>query len=300
MKLSQFNLNLLVALDALLRERNVTRAGQSVGVSQPAMSATLSRLRELFRDDLLVRVGRRLELTPLAHELTDPVRRCVMQIEDFIEHRRAFDPATEARTFVLAASDYASILLLPRLLERLAAEAPGVAVKFVGLNTQSAELLAAGLLDFVIMPSEVQPNLPGQLLFIDTWVCAAWSGHPDIGATLSEAEYLAQPHLAFAMLQGEARSIADHHLEQVGIRRRIVATADSFLLIPAILRGSCLLALIHQRLAERVKDWADIKLLPPPYDLPDIHESLFWNPRHMSSPPHLWLRSLLAEVARTL
>src|SRR5579875_11372 len=155
MKLSQFNLNLLVALDALLRERNVTRAGESIGVSQPAMSATLARLRELFKDDLLVRVGRRLELTPLAGELIGPVRQCVMQIEDVIEHRRAFRPATEERSFIIAASDYASFLLLPPLLERLAADAPGIAVKFVRLDANAVEQLASGLLDFVILPSEV-------------------------------------------------------------------------------------------------------------------------------------------------
>jgi len=300
MNLVQFDLNLLVALDALLRERNVTRAGQRIGLSQPAMSGTLGRLRDLFRDDLLVRVGRNLELTPLAQELIEPVRQCIARIEDMIQHRRAFDPAHEQRVFTIAASDYAAYLLLPPLLERLTGEAPGITVKFTRLDGRSLELLSEDRVDFVIMPSEIETNFPGELLFIDHWVCAVWSQHPDLGATLSEAQFGALPHLGYELSERDGHSVADHHLAGLQIRRHMAATTESFLVAPFLLRGTRLITLAHRRLAERVKAAADIKTFEPPYPMPDIHESLYWNPRHSSAPPHTWLRALFVAAARAL
>lgn len=300
MNLVQFDLNLLVALDALLRERNVTRAGQRVGLSQPAMSGTLARLRELFRDDLLVRVGRNLELTPLAQELCEPLRQCIERIEDLIDHRRAFAPAREERTFTVAASDYATFLLLPPLLERLTRDAPGIRMKFTRLDHRALDLLGEDRVDFVIMPSEIETNYPGELLFIDRWICAAWSKHPDLGKRLSKDEFRALPHLGFELPERSGHSVADYHLTAAQIDRNIAATTESFLTAPFLLRGTRLITIAHQRLAERVKAAADIRLFDPPYPMPDIHESIYWNPRHSSAPPHKWLRSLFVEIARAL
>lgn len=300
MNLVQFDLNLLVALDALLRERNVTRAGQRIGLSQPAMSGTLGRLRELFHDDLLVRVGRNLELTPLALELGEPLRQCIERIEDMIQHRRAFAPAREARTVTVAASDYAAYLLLPPLLERLTREAPGITLKFTRLDGRSLELLGEDRVDFVVMPSEIETHYPGELLFIDRWVCAVWSKHPDLGKRLSKEEFGALPHLGYELSERDGHSVADYHLSALQIRRHIAATTESFLVAPFLLRGTRLITLAHQRLAERVKAAADIKLFDPPYPMPDIHESIYWNPRHSSAAPHKWLRAQFVEVARAL
>jgi LysR family transcriptional regulator, nod-box dependent transcriptional activator len=285
MLLSQFNFNLLVALDALLRERNVTRAGSRIGLSQPAMSGTLAR---------------QLELTPLGEELILPVREAVQQLENIIEHRHRFDPAVERRSFTIAASDYAGFLLLRPMLERLAVEAPGISLKFVKLDSGSRGLLASGVLDFIVMPSEVTPDLAGQLLFADRWVCAAWAGHPEIAETLTLERYLTFPHIVFGDADPAVSSVADYHFEQTGIVRNVIASIDSFLLAPFAIRGTRFLTLMHERLAERLKDAAELKLLPPPFELPDIHESIYWSPRHSSSPAHLWLRGIVAEVAAAL
>jgi LysR family nod box-dependent transcriptional activator len=295
-----FNLNLLVALDALLSERNVTRAGQRVGLSQPAMSGTLARLREHFNDDLLVRVGRQLELTPLAQELIEPVRHAVRQIETIIEHRRGFDPTVEKRSFTIAASDYATFLLLPPLMERLSREAPGISVKFVKNDVHSQEQIKSDAVDFLILPSELGLNLPGEALFTDRWVCAVWSKHPTVRNGISKEQYLALPHLAFGMAQPTGMSVADVYLEQTGVKSTPVATTESFLLLPFAIRGTNLVAIMHERLAEQVKAAADIRLLEPPFTLPEVHESVYWNPRHGSNPSHIWMRSLIVEVARQL
>lgn len=300
MNLVQFDLNLLVALDALLRERNVTRAGQRVGLSQPAMSGTLARLREVFHDELLVRVGRNLELTPLAQELCEPLRQCIERIEDMMDHRRPFAPARENRSFTVAASDYAAFMLLPLLLDRLSREAPGVAVKFTQLDARSPELLASDRIDFVVMPSEIETNNPGELLFIDRWVCVAWSKHPELADQLSAEKFCALPHIGYELPENDGHSVADVHLSHLQIRRRVAATTESFLIAPFLLRGTKLITVTHNRLAERVRDAADIRIYDPPYPMPDIHESIYWSPRHGSTPSHRWLRSIFVEVARQL
>ena len=300
MNLVQFDLNLLVALDALLRERNVTRAGQRIGLSQPAMSGTLARLRKLFHDDLLVRVGRNLELTPLAQGLGEPLRQCIEQIEDMMAQRRSFAPARENRSFTVAASDYAAFMLLPPLLDRLAREAPGVTVKFTQLDVRSLDLLAKDRIDFIVMPSEIETNCPGELLFIDHWVCVSWSKHPELGDSLSEQDFCGLPHLGYELPEHDGHSVADVHLLHLQIRRRVAATTESFFMAPFLLRGTRLITVTHQRLARRVKEAAEIKIFQPPYPMPDIHESIFWNPRHTSAPAHAWLRSVFVECARGL
>jgi LysR family transcriptional regulator, nod-box dependent transcriptional activator len=298
--LVQFDLNLLVALDALLRERNVTRAGQRIGLSQPAMSGTLARLRDLFHDDLLVRVGRNLELTPLAQELGEPLRQCIERIEDMMDHRRSFSPARESRSFTVAASDYAAFMLLPPLLDRLGREAPGVTVKFTQLDARSQELLANDRIDFVVMPSEIETNNPGELLFMDHWVCAVWSKHPSLGDRLSAEQFCALSHVGYALPENDGRSVADLHLSHLQVRPRVAATTASFLMAPFLLRGTPLITVTHRRLAARIKDAADIKIFEPPYPMPDIHESVYWNPRHAGTPSHRWLRSVFVDIARKL
>ena len=300
MNLVQFDLNLLKALDALLRERNVTRAGQRIGVSQPAMSGTLARLREVFHDELLVRVGRNLELTPVAQELCEPLRQCIERIEHMMDHRRPFTPARESHSFTVAASDYAAFMLLPPLLDRLSREAPGVTVKFTQLDARSPGLLANDRIDFVVMPSEIETTYPGELLFIDRWVCVAWSKHPDLVDHLSADEFCALPHIGYELPEHDGHSVADVHLSLLQIRRRVAATTESFLMAPFLLRGTRLIAVTHHRLAERVKDAADIRIFDSPYPMPDIHESIYWNPRHAGTPSHRWLRSIFVEVARQL
>ena len=290
MNLSQFDLNLLVSLDALLMERNVTRAGQRVGLSQPAMSGTLSRLRELFRDELLVRVGRQLELTPLAEELAPQLRRQLQGVEDLLNARRSFIPEREQRTFSIAASDYVVFLLLQPLAARMAERAPGIRLQFVRLDTASTDRLGEDAVDFVIMPSYLQTPFPSQFLFSERWVCVAWSGNPRVGASLSEAQYLDLPHLAFSMPSEGAGSAADVHLSQLGVQRRIAAWTESFVLSPFLVRGTEMVTLVHERIARALVEAADARILAPPYALPELREVLLWNPRRTADPPHVWMR----------
>jgi LysR family transcriptional regulator, nod-box dependent transcriptional activator len=300
MNLSQFDLNLLVSLDALLIERNVTRAGQRVGLSQPAMSGTLSRLRDLFKDELLVRVGRQLELTPLAQELAPQLRQQLQGVEDLLNARRSFVPATEARTFSIAASDYVAFLLLQPLVARMAEQAPGIKLQFVRLDSTSVDRLGEDAVDFVVQPSYLQTHFPATELFTDRWVCVVWSGNQRVGRALTEAQYLSLPHLAFSMPNEGAGSAADVHLNQLGVHRRIAAWTESFILSPFLIRGTEMVTLVHERVARALEGAAEARIIAPPYDLPELKETLIWNPRRSADPPHLWMREQILAAAREI
>ena len=300
MNLRQIDLNLLVALDVLLTERNVTRAGEKLNLSQSAMSGILAKLRHYFDDELLVRVGRNFELTALAQELAGPVRQCLQQVEDVLNTKRPFVPQEESRVLQIAASDYAVLLLLAPLVKRLAEVAPKVSVRFVKLDSHARELLAGGAIDFCIMPRGVQTSLPSADLFDDSWVCIAWAGHPELGESMNLAEFMAQPHMGFNIGDTGHNSVADEYLAHHGYARNIVATTESLTNAPFLLQGTRMLTVVQRRLAERLRAAAGIRLIELPMTIPSLSEQLVWNPRFTQSRAHEWMRGLMCDVAARL
>ncbi|HEX6999554.1 MAG TPA: LysR family transcriptional regulator [Gammaproteobacteria bacterium] len=299
MNLRQFDLNLLLALDALLQERNVTRAAERLFMSQPAMSGMLARLRQTFDDELLVRVGRNLELTEFAAGIAERVHRHVLELEELLNAKPRFSPATEKRSFSIAASDYAVLLLFGPLMQRLAEAAPGVSLHFVRLDVEAGDRIAAGEVDFGIFPAEIELSLPSAPLFDDGWVCAVWAGHPEIGDTLTLDEYLEHPHLSFNISDPGHLSIADEYLGRHG-QQKIVASTASFTAAPFLLHGTPLVAMVPKRLGERMRKSAELRLLKPPFEVPALREKLAWNPRFTSSPAHAWMREQLLRVASSI
>ncbi|MEY4641468.1 MAG: hypothetical protein RLZZ227_1462 [Pseudomonadota bacterium] len=300
MNLRQIDLNLLVALDALLIERNVTRAGERLCLSQSAMSGTLSKLRHIFDDELLVRVGRNLELTAYAEEIAGPVRQCLQQLEDLLNAKRAFEPQVESRVFRIAATDYAVLLMLGPLVKRLEQLAPNISVQFVKLDTAARERLAHGDIDFSIMPEGIESTLPSMDLFKDPWVCILSDQHKGIGAQLTLEDFMAQPHMTFNIGDEGHASVADEHLVRQGYRRNVVATTESFTNAPFLLQGTTMLSMVPRRLAERLREAAHIRVMDPPVDVPPLAEKLIWNPRFSQSRPHIWMRQLLGSIAAAL
>jgi LysR family transcriptional regulator, nod-box dependent transcriptional activator len=298
MNLRQFDLNLLVALDVLLAERNVTKAGERLHLSQPAMSGILSRLRHSFGDELLVRVGRNLEPTAFAGELAGPVHECVQQVQLLLNTRRPFVPETEKFTFRIAASDYVVLLMGP-LVQRLLEVAPGIEVRFTALRPTSVDEVFAAEIDFAIVPFEPDHDLPSISLFEDAWTCAVCSRHPTIGHSVSMEDFLALPHLAFGFY-GERFTLADDYLTHLGYHSKIVATTESFVTAPFLLRGTSLVTIVPKRLGARLQSAADVKLVDLPFDAPPFLERLVWNLRFTASPMHVWMRAQIAEVAKTL
>lgn len=298
MNLRQFDLNLLVALDVLLAERSVTKAGERLHLSQPAMSGILSRLRHSFGDELLVRNGRNLEPTALADDIAGHVHECVQQIQVLLNTKRPFVPATEQMSFRIGASDYVALLMGP-LIQRLIELAPGISVRFVALSPTSFDKVSAGELDFAIVPFEPDQGLPSLSLFEDSWTCAVWSRHPTVDHSLSLDDFLALPHLAFSFY-GEHFSLAEGHLAQLGYHSKVVASTETFATAPFMLRGTSLVTIVPKRLGERLLHAADIKLVDMPLNAPPFLERLVWNARFTASPAHTWMREQIADVAKML
>jgi DNA-binding transcriptional LysR family regulator len=300
MNLRQFDLNLLVALDVLLKERNVTRAAERLYLSQPAMSGMLSRLRQAFGDELLVRVGRGLEPTEFAAGIASRVHECVLDLEDLLDATRPFDPAVDGRAFRISASDYALLLLFGPVMQRLTELAPNMSVHFLKLDLSISERLAVGELDFAVLPAKVEPGLPSIPIFDDSWVCAAWAGHPLLGNKLTVEEFLRYPHLTFSIFDPDHNSIADEYIAKIGQERRIVASTESFTATPFLLRGTSMLTIVPRRLGERLQAAAEIRLLELPFEIPPLREKLVWNPRFTTGPGHVWMREQIVEVAGAL
>jgi DNA-binding transcriptional LysR family regulator len=192
------------------------------------------------------------------------------------------------------------LLLFGPLIQQLEEQAPGISVRFIKLDGRAVERQAVGDIDFVILPAQFEAGLPSIPLFDDSWVCAAWAGHPALADELTLEAFLAEPHLTLNFTEPGHVSVADLHLARQGFERRVVASTESFSAAPFLLRGTKLLTLLPRRLGERFRNAADLRLLELPFEVPTLHEKLVWNPRFTSSPGHGWLRELIAGIAASL
>jgi LysR family transcriptional regulator, nod-box dependent transcriptional activator len=267
------------------------------------MSAALARLRVMFRDPLLVRSGRNLALTQGAEDLIIPIRDILSRIEQSISERPQFDPSAATRSFSISASDYATLVLLVPLVRRLVVEAPNVTIHILPRFRDVGEVLRLGQADMVIEPQELFGDIkyPSQVLFSDRWLCAVDAKNPHVRANrLTLKQYLQLPHLVYSIGTDRQLNLADQHVGQLGVRRRIDVTVESFLLVPFLLQGTLMVSLILERAARRLAAITNVRTLKPPLSLPDIHEALYWHPRHTSDPGHRWLRERLVTIASEL
>jgi DNA-binding transcriptional LysR family regulator len=303
LNLRTVDLNLLVVLDALLAERSVSRAGLRIGLSQSATSAALTRLRDIFRDPLLVRSGRGLVLTHNAEELILPVRDILARIEHALEDRPEFDPQADTRTFSISASDYATLVLLAPFVRAMAAEAPRIAIQILPRFRDVARVLQTDEADIVVEPRELfaDTRFDSAPLFRDRWLCAIDADNPDVpGKRLTLKQYRNLPHLAYSIGPDRQLNLADQYLAKKEIRRRLEVTVESFLLVPFLLQGTRLVSVILERVARQLMASTNVRILESPIALPDIHEAMFWHPRHRTDPGHRWIRERLAAVAAEL
>jgi len=303
MNLSGLDLNLLVALDALLSERSVTRAAQRVGLSQPGMSNALGRLRRLLNDPLLVRQGATLVPTARAEALVAPVHEALELIRGALDAPLRFDPATDRRSFRLSCSDYSVLMLIGPLVRALAAEAPAVVVEVVPRLADAPRALANGDVDLVIEPPEIMgdADLESLRLWDDYWACCVWEGNTHVGKRMTLERYTALGHLIYSMGgAGQPIALPDLHLGRLGIPRRIEVSVESFLLAPFLLQGTDLVTLIPKRAEAFLRRIGDIRVLESPIDLPGLVETLWWHSRSTTDPAHTWLRTRIGAVASTL
>ena len=299
MKLKQVDLNLLVALDVLLKERNVTRAGRRMGLSQPAMSAALGRLREMFGDPLLERVGREYLLTPFAQELSEPVQEILASIERTLERNEPFDPATLQRHIRIACADDVMCVLGQAVVARVTTQAPLVRLHFQQLDRRITRLLATRRVDLSINPIGLIQGFASQEIFTEDWVCVVWRDHPEVGKRMTAEQFLTLPHASFSPGFGDS-SLAERQLGRHAEKLRVPITAANFVALPLMLRGTRLVAVVQRRIAERLSACGEIRLLEPPVALDKLHVGMHWNSLLTEDRAHTWLRGIIAESAKTL
>lgn len=302
--LNRFDLNLLVALNALLEERSVTRAAERVHISQPAMSGTLQRLRESFSDELLVRQGRSMVLTPRARDLVQPIREILLSIDSNLRAKPVFEAEAAHREFTICMTDFVSAVLLPKIMRRLAKEAPGIMLHVEPLTKDALPKLESNALDLAVK-AMVDPfrsqsrQMRSESLFSDDWVCVAAADHPSLGDSISVEEYLELPHVALSFGK-EASTMEEVALRHMSLEIDVRGTARGFATLFSMLQGTSLIGLFPRRMAIHLSQQTPAKILEMPFDIGKLAESLIWHERHDTDPAHSWFRNLLIDTARTL
>lgn len=298
MRFNRLDLNLLMALDALLEEQNITRAATRVNVSQSAMSGMLARLREFFEDDLLAAVGRNMELTVLGRQLVGPVRDLILHIHATVGMRVSFDPARETRCIKIMVSDYAMEVFLNGVIARVLRDAPNMTLDLVPLADDAAEKLRRGENDFLIIPRHfIDAEHPQRLLFEDRYCAVVWEGNKQVGDTLDAATYERMAHVAPMLGRPRSPTVEELMLQALNVRRRIRVTTCDFSSMVTALVGTELVATMHTRLALACASRLPIRLLQLPYELPPMAECLQWHRFQENDPCHIWLRGIMLEVA---
>jgi DNA-binding transcriptional LysR family regulator len=294
--LAGLDLNLLPALEALLRRRNVTHAAAEVGLSQPAMSRALARLRETFDDPLLIRVGGGLTPTPVAQALAPKVALALDELRGLFR-APDFDPATLNRSVRLAAADAHTILLAPRLMARLQREAPGVDLKFETIGRDIVSRMEQGDVDlvFATTTTPLPPGAFSERLARDRLALVMRRGHPAARRAWKIADYAAYPHATVAFFADGVSEI-DARLATAGIERRIALTTPHFMATVAAVAASDLVTTISAAFARRFAEALDLVLRKPPFD--DILELTIVSTRLRAADPAMrWLRKMLREEA---
>lgn len=301
MRFKGLDLNLLVALDALLSRRSITQAAEAVFLSQSGMSGALARLREYFEDELLVLVGRSLVLTPLAETLAGPVREILLSIESNLITRPGFDPATDDRLYTLLVSELTLILLMPAVTQRLAREAPNAKLNVVSQSERTSESLERGDADLIIIPEQyLVPEHPAEKLHEEHYDCLVWTGNEHIGETLSLEQYLDTGHIAVQMGPGRIAAVDGWFLERHGVSRRVELITSSLIAPPALVIGTQRIATVHRRLAALSARYLPVRVLPAPIEIPALNQMVQWHKRRDNDPGLAWIRRVLAEEAAKL
>jgi len=295
--LAGLDLNLLVSLDALLQERSVTRAAARMGLSQPALSASLARLRRHFGDELLTRAGNEYRLTPLAVQLRELARIALSGVERVFTAQPEFDPASSTREFVLLVSDYVVAILGDTIAALLAEEAPHTRLRLTPHSPAVVERADQALLtaDLLLLPHGFVTDLAHRDLYRDEWVCVVSSDNPvaDEGLTVEHLETL--PWVA--TYHGQTASTpAARQMRMLGIEPRIQVVIENFLTVPALVAGSDRIALLQRRLVDQLPLNSGIRALTPPFEAAPLIEAMWWHPVYDDDPEHTYLRDVVLRA----
>lgn len=300
MNVSGVNLNLLVAFQALIDERSVTRAAHKTGITQPAMSNTLAQLRALLGDPLFTRTRSGIAPTARALALAEPIGRALKLLDSALSQQE-FDESRSERTFTLAASDYVEFVLLPPLLARLGRVAPKVKVRLRSWGSHAVPTeLSRGEVDLMIgFYDAVPPRHHHELLFSDEYVCVIRRGHPLVKRRLTLARYLQLSHVLVST-SSDAPGSVDRALALRGLRRQVGVRVSHFLSVPMVVARTNYVAALDRRVAMAFAKALGLVVLAPPIELPVGRVGQVWHESVDADPGHRWFRGVIAEVSSTL
>jgi len=297
MELHELDLNLLVVFNQLLVERRVSKVADNLGVSQPAVSNSLAKLRKLLGDELFLRTPKGMEPTPYADQLAESVSYALAMIHSGVNQRTSFEPSSAKRPFTIGMTDIGEIYFLPALIERLRRDAPGVTLSTVRNTTVNVrDELEAGKVDIAI---GLLPNLKAgffqRRLFMQSYVCLMRRGHRLDKRKISPAEFCAAEHL-MVVSAGTGHGKVDELLQRSGIERKVRLTVPHYVSVGHILQGSDLIATVPERLADRLLGPFGLAKVPHPAKLPDIAINVFWHAKYHRSPANRWMRGVLFDL----
>jgi DNA-binding transcriptional LysR family regulator len=299
--LANLDLNLLVSLDALLQHRSVTKAAAQLGLSQPALSASLARLRRHFDDPLLSRRGNDYFLTPLALQLRERTRTVLAGVERVFAAEPVFDPATSTREVRIVASDYSVAVLGAPVAAILQQEAPGMRLHLVANTPSVIDDALHSLLgvDLILLPHGFITDLPHADLMEDRWVCVVADTNTDVGDELTQDQLRSMPWV-MTFHSPTASTPATRRLRMSGIEPRIEVVTEHFLTVPGLVRGSDRVALLQERLARDLPVDAGVREVAVPVDLGSLVEAMWWHPVNDRDPEHEFLRDVVRRAASSL
>ncbi|OPY94296.1 LysR family transcriptional regulator [Bradyrhizobium sacchari] len=298
MRFKGLDLNLLVALDALIAERNLTSAARKINLSQPAMSAAVARLRSYFRDELFGMRGRELVLTSRAEALAAPVRDALTHIELSIMARDVFDPARSNRRFRIALSDFITVVFFRNVVGRVAREAPTVSFELVAPTDEHEELLRRGELDFVILPDFFMSGAhPKAALFEERLVCVGCRTNRELLRRLTFDRYISMGHVAVKQEGARKTPVEQSLLIDLGRDRRIDILVQSFSMIPPLLVGTNRIGTMPLGLVKHFQRTMPLQIAELPHPFPAFTEAVQWPALHNSDPESLWMREILLQEA---
>ncbi|HEY6824337.1 MAG TPA: LysR family transcriptional regulator [Steroidobacteraceae bacterium] len=296
MNVAGLDLNLLRVFDAVLRDRSVTVAARHLGLTQPAVSNALARLRAQFEDALFVRSSTGMDATPFARQLAEPVRQALALLESALAHGPGFDPESATRAFRFYMSDLGQVEFLPPLVERAQRIAPGVRLEAVALEVEDiGDALATGAIDIAVgfLPG-LGPPARRQPLFRDPYVCLMRADHPAARTRLTKKAFLDASH-ALVSYKGGHRVI-EEALERAGLARKIALRVPHFTVVPMVLERSDLILTLPSRIARVYERQGRFKYLPPPVPIPPADVAAHWHERFERDPGNRWLREMIREL----
>lgn len=297
----RYDLNLLPIFVALMEERSVTRAAERVGMTQPALSNALARLRVMLQDQLFVRERYGIQPTPIALELAPMIAEALAQLDDAVLGQQGFDPTRAARLFTIAPNGYVEFVLLPAIVARLQKVAPGIKLRLTPYGNDLIETGVVSGTTALVLGRIVDPpdNLVVQHLMDEGLACAVRADHPEVGDTLTRAQFETMKHVNIVP-PGRMRAGLFQALAQQELKRDVAISVTNFFAVAEMVAVTDYCATLPALICQRLRQDPRLKILPAPVDLGSFPVEMAWHVRYRHDPAHRWLRTLIGEVVGEL